>query len=134
MRGSWPRKCRQNLGLSLIKSVIYVMITKNIIILTYFLDNLKDEFLASKNLTFKINNGISELLFVEKKGLGALFEIQKSHDIESCQKFIRSYVEYLLQNRASYLALFIMKSHKIFNIEAATVAISNALSINSKVI
>lgn len=82
----------------------------------------------------KIIKGIPELSYLEKKGLGALFEVQKSQDIESCQEYLCSYIKFLLQNGACFLALFIMRIHKNFNTEATNIAISNSIAINSKVI
>lgn len=81
----------------------------------------------------KISSGTPELLFIEKKGLAALFEIQKSQDVDSCNEYLRVFVKFLLQNGATFLALYIMKNHKIFNTDATNLAISNAVSINSKV-
>ena len=89
--------------------------------------------MISSNLAAKVQNGSYELYFVEKKGLYALFEIQKMGDSSLCFEHLKLYAEYLLQNGATYLALFIMKNHKLFNTEAVNVAIENSISINSKV-
>ena len=97
------------------------------------IDNLNDEFMISSNLAVKVQNGSYELYFVEKKGLYALFEIQKMGDSSLCFENLKLYAEYLFQNGATYLALFIMKNHKLFNTEAVNVAIENSISINSKV-
>jgi hypothetical protein len=85
-------------------------------------------------LAVKIQNGSHELYFVEKKGLYALFEIQKIGDLNLCSEHLKLYANYLIQNGATYLALYIMKNHKLFNTDAVNSAIENAISINSKVI
>lgn len=90
--------------------------------------------MISSNLAVKIQCGSYELYFAEKKGLWALFEIQKMGDSNLCFDYLKSYSEYLLQNGATYLALFIMKNHKLFNTDAINLAIENAISINSKAI
>lgn len=89
--------------------------------------------MISSNLAVKVQNGIYELYFAEKKGLYALSEIQKMGDSSLCVEHIKLYTEYLLQNDATYLALFIMKNHNLFDTEAVNLAIENAISINSKV-
>lgn len=85
-------------------------------------------------MAVKVENGLHELYFAEKKGLCALYEIQKTIDSESCLEHLKTYTEYLINNGATFLALFIMKNHKAFNTEAINLAIENAISINSKVI
>lgn len=105
----------------------------NVWFVKFFLDNFKDEFSISSNLTIIITNGAYELCHTEKKGLNILFEIQKPQDIEYCYENIKLFVQYLLQNNAPFLALFIMKNYRIFDVEASKIAISNAISINSKV-
>lgn len=95
---------------------------------------MNDEFSISNNLCLKISNSSYKLVVGEKKGLAALFEMQKAQNNESCDEHIRSYIRYLLHHKATFLALFTMKNFsKIFNVEAVDIAISNAISINSKV-
>lgn len=89
--------------------------------------------MISANLAVKVQNGLHELYYAERKGLYPLFEIQKMKDWNLCSENLKAYADYLLQNGSTFLALFIMKTNKLFNTEAVNLAIENSISINSKV-
>lgn len=89
--------------------------------------------MVTSNLCVKMNNHEMEVLTVEKKGLDILFELQKSPSSEKDFHSVSIYVNYLLQNGATYLALYIMKTYSSYNVEASNLAIENSISINSKV-
>lgn len=94
---------------------------------------MTDEITVTANFHLLIDiNGI-DIFTPEKKGLSILFELQKSLHFEKDISLVKIYVNFLFQNGATYLALFIMKKFSVFNFEASNLAIENSISINSKV-
>ena len=90
--------------------------------------------MISPNLLMKLYKDCSfELRAMEQNGLTVLFEMQKCKDPELSKNYCTTFVNYLVECGATYLALFFMKSFSLFNREASDLALNNAIAIISKV-
>lgn len=98
-----------------------------------YLDNLNDKFCVSFNLKIEILERQISLHFLEKIGLCNLYELQKLKNPFNSRELIDIYIDYLLEIRATFSALFLLKNRNFYTNHAAKITLENAISLGAKV-